>query len=83
MGVKTQRICKSLLRRRRSQGGGGLPNFQSHYWAVNMHKIALWISDTDNNWIQLEYNSFHSSSLKALVCSSLLFNLDSRTPLTP
>ena len=68
---KTPRICKPLLQRERSKGGLGLPNFQSYYWAANMHKIALWLSDTEESWVQLESNSCHSSSLKALVCSSL------------
>ena len=71
-GGKIPRVRKSLLQRERSQGGLGLPNFQLYYWAANIHKIALWASDTDmdSGWIQLESSSCHSSSLKALVCSS-------------
>ena len=68
---KTPRACKPLLQRERSKGVLGLLNFQFYYWAANMYKVALWLSDTEDSWLQLESNSCHSSSLKAIVCSSL------------
>lgn len=68
-GGKNPRICKSLIQKGR--GDSVYPNSQLYYWTANLHKVALWISDTDSDWVHTEASSCHSSSLKALVCSSL------------
>lgn len=68
---KPPRIKLALLRRSRERGGLGLPDFRYYYWAANLHKIVLWLSDEESNWCTLEAGSCVSSSLRALVCSSL------------
>ena len=54
---KTPRIRLSLLQRLRTEGGLGLPIFRFYYWAANIHKIILWLSELENRWCRLEASS--------------------------
>lgn len=68
---KIPRVGKLTLQRPKDQGGLALPNFLFYYFAANIYKISFWINAPDINWCVLESLSCHSSSLKALIFSSL------------
>lgn len=63
---KVPRVNKGLLQR-----GLALPSFIHYYWAANLQKILLRLRAPDTDWCTLEAHSCHSSSLPALVYSSL------------
>ena len=70
-GGKVPRISKAVLQKPRNRGGLALPNFMHYYWAANIHKLVYWLKNPDADWCNLEAQSCHSSSLSALVFSSL------------
>lgn len=67
---KRARANRTLLQRKRSLGGLGLPNLLGYYWAANTQKIMYWFTSPQHNWCQMEADSC-SISLQALVCSTL------------
>lgn len=71
LGGKVLRISKVILQRSRNCGGLALPNFMHYYWAANIQKLFFWLKAPESNWCSLEAQSCHSSSLSALVFSSL------------
>ena len=68
---KTPRIRSEFLQRPKSGGGLALPNLRNYYWAANFCKIALWCQEPTLDWCQLEAKSCRSTSLLALLTSSL------------
>lgn len=70
-GGKTPRIRKSLLQQCSLSGGLSLPNFMYYYWAANIHKFLFWVHSPQPLWCQLESKSCVSTSLPALLFSSL------------
>lgn len=74
-GGKPPRICKSTLQRCKFDGGLSLPNFQMYYWAAHIQKILFWYKSVDLPWCNLEAHSCISSSLVALLTSSIPSNL--------
>ncbi|XP_072135984.1 MTOR-associated protein MEAK7 isoform X2 [Mobula birostris] len=68
---KVPRVNKRILQRGRDVGGMGLPSFIHYYWASNIQKVLFWLHRPDIIWCLLESRSCHSSSLPALVYSSL------------
>lgn len=72
---KVPRVRGSLLQRCKFSGGLALPNFLYYYWAANFQKLPFWLQPPDTPWCHLEARSCTSTSLSALVCSSL--------PITP
>ncbi len=69
---KTPRISKFLLQKNRLSGGLSLPNFMYYYyWAANIQKLVFWVQDSSLPWCNLEAKSCVSSSLPAMVFSSL------------
>lgn len=67
---KWARANKTLLERKRSVGGLGLPNLLGYYWAANVQIFLLWFISPQLSWCQTEASSC-SSSLQALICSTL------------
>lgn len=57
------------LKKNRSEGGLGLPNFLGYYSAANTQKILLWLVAPQLSWCQLEAGSCFSS-LQSLACST-------------
>lgn len=72
---KIPRVKKGLLHRGRDVGGLALPSFIHYYWATNFQKILFWLHLPDTDWCVFEAQSCHSSSLPALVYSSLPTNM--------
>lgn len=70
-GNKIPRVKKTILQRDREVGGLGLPSFIHYYWASNIQKILFWLHRSDTNWCLLEAQFCRSTSLQALVYSSL------------
>lgn len=70
-GYKVSRISKTILQKKRTEGGLALPNFLYYYWGANIHKINHWLQAPDTNRSVLETQSCRSSYLSALVFSSL------------
>lgn len=68
---KKPRIRLELLQKPKNQGSLALPNFCYYYWASNVQKIMYWLHTPDADWCQLEATSCFSTSLRALVTSSL------------
>ena len=68
---RNPRVRLELLQRSRLQGGLALPNLCHYYWAANIQKILYWLQDPVADWCQLEATSCISTSLAALVTSSL------------
>lgn len=68
---KKPRIRLELLQRPKNSGGLALPNFCYYYWASNIYKVMHWLYTPDMNWCILEAASCISTSLRALVTSSL------------
>lgn len=68
---KKPRIRLDLLQRPKNLGGLALPNFRHYYWASNVQKIIYWLNTPDEDWCQIEAASCISTSLRALVTSSL------------
>ena len=76
---KSPRVSKIFLQRPRDIGGLALPNFIFYYWATNTQKISFWINAPETDWCLLEAHSCYSSSLPALVYSSLPIKLSSHS----
>lgn len=76
---KAHRIRKSTLQRCKVSGGLSVPNFQLYYWAAHIHKISFWFKSVDLPWCDLEVQSCDSSSLTALLTSSIPSNLSGIT----
>ena len=76
---KAPRIRKSTLQRCKFNGGLALPNFQLYYWATHIHKISFWFKSVNLPWCHLEAQSCVSSSLPALLTSSIPSNLSGFT----
>ena len=74
---KAPRICKSTLQR--FNGGLSLPNLQLYYWAAHIHKISFWFNSVYLPWCDLEAQSCVTSSLTALLTSSIPSNLSGFT----
>ena len=68
---KVPRIRRTILQCSKPLGGLALPNFLYYYWAANIQKLSLWMCAAPCNWCQMEAKSCRSTSLPALVCSSL------------
>ena len=68
---KRPRIRLELLQRPKLQGGLALPNLCHYYWASNVQKIMHWLHAPDTDWCRFEAASCTSTSLRALVTSSL------------
>lgn len=68
---KKPRIRLELLQRPKKQGGLALPNFCHYYWASNIQKVMYWLHLPNADWCHLEATSCTSTSLRALVTSSL------------
>lgn len=68
---KVPRVNKGFLQRSRDVGGLALPSFIHYYWAANVQKVLFWLHLPDTSWCVLEGQSCCSSSLPALVYSSL------------
>ncbi len=52
-------------------GGLAFPSFIHYYWAANIQKRLLWLYGLQSVWCTLEAQAWCSSSLPALVLSSL------------
>ena len=76
---KAPRIRKSKCQRCKFNGGLSLPNFQLYYWAAHIPKILFWFKSMDLPWCILEAQSWVSSSLTALLTSSIPSNLSGFT----
>uniref|UniRef100_A0AAR2KCA8 Reverse transcriptase domain-containing protein n=1 Tax=Pygocentrus nattereri TaxID=42514 RepID=A0AAR2KCA8_PYGNA len=70
-GGRVPRIRKGILQCPRSSGGLALPNFMYYYFAANIQKMAFWFKNPEAAWCIMESLSCHSSSIRALVYSSL------------
>lgn len=70
-GSRVPRISRTVLQGNRRLGGLSLPNFLYYYWAANIHKLTFWMHAPQTNWCLLEAKSCRSTSLRALLCSSL------------
>ena len=70
-GGKTPRVKKSLLEKCTFEGGLALPNSLLYYWSAHIHKLTYWLQSTQLLWCKLETQSCVSSSLPALLTSSL------------
>ena len=68
---KNPRVRLELLQRPKLQGGLALPNLFYYYWAANVQKIMFWLHTPDTDWCHYEATSCISTSLTALVTSSL------------
>lgn len=68
---KPPRVRKRLLQRCRLSGGLALPDFQSYYWAVHIHKICYWLRSFRSPWCNMELSSCSGSSIPALIFCSL------------
>lgn len=73
-GGKNPRVRKSLLQRFTFSGGLALPNFLLYYWSAHIHKLTYWLQSQELLWCRLENQSCISSSLNALLTSSLPIN---------
>lgn len=76
---KASRISKSILQRCKLNAGLSLPNMQLYYWATHIHKISFWSKSTHPPWCKLEIHSCCSSSLPALLTSSIPTNFSGFT----
>lgn len=76
---KTPRIRLELLQRPKLQGGLALPNLCHYYWAANVQKIIYWLHTPDIDWCHSEATSYISTSLRALVTSSLPLSISQYT----
>ncbi len=56
-----------------------LPYFMYYYWAANIQKLVFWVQDSSLPWCNLEAKSCVSSSLPAMVFSSLPMSLSHYT----
>lgn len=70
---KTPRISITSLQQGKLSGGLALPNLM--YWAANIQKYTYWLNDPQATWCCLEAQSCFSSSLSALLFSSLPVSL--------
>lgn len=73
-GGKTPRLRYSLLQKFKFNGDLALPNFLFYYWSAHIHKFIYWLRSPGLLWCRLEAQSLSSSSLRALLSSSLLLN---------
>lgn len=70
-GRKHPRISQALLRQNKEMGGLALPGFIHYYWAANLQKILPWLHAPEFSLCSLEAQACRSTSLPALVFSSL------------
>ena len=68
---KNPRVRIDLLQRPKLQGSLALPNLFYYYVAANVQKIMFWLHTPDKDWCHYEATSYISTSLTALVTSSL------------
>jgi hypothetical protein len=68
---KNPSVRVDLLHRLKLQGGLALPNIFYFYWAANVQKIMFGLHTPDTDWCHYEATSCTSTSLMALVTSSL------------
>ena len=73
------RLRLDLLQRPKLQGGLALPNLLHYYWASNVQKILYWLHAPDTDWCRFEATSCNSTSLNALVTSSLPLSISNFT----
>lgn len=73
------RLRLDLLQRPKPQGGLALPNLLHYYWAANIQKILYWLHAPDTDWCRFEASSCISTSLNALVTSSLPLSISNFT----
>ncbi|CAI5656797.1 unnamed protein product [Oreochromis niloticus] len=72
---KTPRISMTSLQQGKLSGGLALPNLMFYYWAANIQKYTYWLNGPQAAWCCLEAQSCFSSSLSALLFSSLPVSL--------
>ncbi len=77
--VKLLEFPKLCLKKNRLSGGLSLPNFMYYYWAANIQKLVFWVQNSSLPWCNLEAKSCVSSSLPAMVFSSLPMSLSHYT----
>lgn len=77
---KVPRISRTVLQGNRCLGGLALPNFLYYYWAANLQKLTFWMHAPQTNWCLLEARSCLSTSLPALLCSSLPLSPSRHSP---
>lgn len=69
------RVCKSVLERRKAEGGLALPNFLHYYWAANISKLITWynvsITDKGPDWSLIEKQACSLVSLASMLCALL------------
>ncbi len=70
-GGKTPRVRYSLVQKLKFNGGLELPNFLFYYWSAHIHKCIHWLQSPGLLWCRLDAQSLSSSSLTALLSSSL------------
>ena len=73
-GGKTPRISRNILQRSRQASGLALPSLMQYYWSVNVQKLIFWLKPPASDWCSLEAQSCRSSSLAALIYSSLPYS---------
>lgn len=73
-GGKPPRVRFSLLQKCKFSGGLALPNLLLFYWSAHIHKCIFWCQSPDLLWCRLEAQSLSSSSLPAILASSLPLN---------
>lgn len=69
------RVRKSVLERRKANGGLALPNFLYYYWAANIYKLTTWynVSATGEGpeWSLMEQRACSPVSLASMLCAPL------------
>lgn len=73
-GGKTPKVRYELLQNLKFNWGVALPNFLFYYWSAHIHKFIYWLQDPGLIWCKLEAQSLSSSSLAAILSSSLPLN---------
>lgn len=72
---KKPRVSRALLKRAKSGGGMGLPDFRHYYWAANIRCLAFWnhfyLQPTRPEWTTLELESCGGLTLPALLSAPL------------
>ena len=69
------RVRKSVLEKRKINGGLALPNFLYYYWAANIHKVIVWyntfLEGEGPNWSRMEQQACSPVSLVSVLCGPL------------
>lgn len=68
---KTPRIKKVYLKRPKSTGGMGLPNFQFYYWLCNIRTLSFTLQDPLVVWSETENQTCTPSSWPGLIFSAI------------